>query len=634
MAGKVNSSKGLGVLRIFIIILLAAVCCATVYGDWPNPVANDVIPRALSKLTHGPVLGAVTSNSVRVWVRTLEPVDFAVVYSENKHLTTDSPKVTGRTISADDNTGYVEITGLAANTRYYYGVVLEGSVVDIRMDYYDPWPYFTTLPDSSSYYDKQKNPDGRFNVCFSIGHCSRQGDLTVPQLEYTDHACFDNLLKQYGREVMFHIMNGDTIYEAARDGTIEGIRENYRRYWTNGRGFSRLRRYIPMMYTYDDHEIGDNLFGSGYVHYKSTYGRPLMRDLGLKGWSEYCDWANYPSQARGRLHFGYADVKKGSDIIYDPQADFSSVTPETVSTVHVGIYTKGGDEKAHRPATAGVYGLAEVVDRHRLRVRPAFIASERVRYSVGTHFYYDWKVGNCHFFALDMRGERGPFDKDRPDDPDTFILGPTQRKWLLEGVRKTDAQFVFIIAPDPWVIHHNAAHMIIFKQPELVDDPPPAYMVPKGDGYASYLAERDIILDALDKIDKPIIVITGDVHNAMSIRITDNIWEMLAGPMGSNRHPVQTCGGMPLGGLWESRGRKVQVNWAAASPNNIPYTHNRNAYYVIVQVNNVMETASPQVPGTQWVAYDKPHALVRFHDGYTGRIVYVESIPLAQFEKR
>ncbi len=611
---------------VFCLFSVAGFC------DWPNPVANDVMPYPAMNISHGPVLGAVGSDYVRVWIRTKEPTKFAVVYSTQVPLTRESEKVWGETLQENDNTGHVVIHGLKANTKYYYGILIDNDLVDIRMDYEDPWPFFKTLPDTMSYPDSKNNPAGMYNVCFSIGHCACQGSSPFPHMEYDDHHCFTTLLKQYGDEIMFHIMNGDTIYEEQRDGTIEGIRKNYQAYWQRGRGFSRLRRYIPMVYTYDDHEIGDNMFGAGYVHYKSTTGRPLMRDLGLKAWEEYCAWANYPSKARGELHFGYAHVEKGSDILYDPQADFTKVTPETVSTVHVGIHTKGG-EKGKRPATAGVYGLAEVIDKHRLRVKPAFIASEKIRYSVGTHFYYDWKVGNCHFFALDMRGERGPFDKDNPEDPDTFILGETQRKWLLEGVAKSDADFIFLVAPDPWVIHHNAAHMVIFKDPSRVDNPPPAYMVPKGDGYASYTAERDILVEALDKIDKPIVVITGDVHNAMSIRITDNIWEVMAGPMGSNRHPIQTCGGMPLGGLWESKGMKVQVNWAAASPNNIPYTHNRNTYYVVVQVNNIMETGSPLVPGSQWFAFDKPQALIRFHDGYTGKLVYVETIPLAEFEK-
>jgi len=135
----------------------------------------------------------------------------------------------------------------------------------------------------------------------------------------------------------------------------------------------------------------------------------------------------------------------------------------------------------------------------------------------------------------------------------------------------------------------------------------------------------------MDEIDKPIVVITGDVHNAMSIQITDNIWEILAGPLGSTRHPIGTCGNMPLGGKWNSLGTEVVIKWAAASPNNVPYTRNRNTYSVIVQVNNVMKTASPSSPGRQWYAYDAPNALVRFHDGYTGGLIYAETICLADF---
>ena len=51
-----------------------------------------------------------------------------------------------------------------------------------------------------------------------------------------------------------------------------------------------------------------------------------------------------------------------------------------------------------------------------------------------------------------------------------------------------------------------------------------------------------------------------------------------------------------------------------------------------IQVNNVMRVARPDGPGYQWLAYDGPQVVVRFHDGYTGRLVYAESIPLADFK--
>ena len=45
-------------------------------------------------------------------------------------------------------------------------------------------------------------------------------------------------------------------------------------------------------------------------------------------------------------------------------------------------------------------------------------------------------------------------------------------------------------------------------------------------------------------------------------------------------------GNPPLGGTWDSQGRKVQIRWLTASPNNLPYQRIRSAYYAIVQVNN------------------------------------------------
>jgi len=46
----------------------------------------------------------------------------------------------------------------------------------------------------------------------------------------------------------------------------------------------------------------------------------------------------------------------------------------------------------------------------------------------------------------------------------------------------------------------------------------------------------------------------------------------------------------------------------------------------VVQVNNVLKSGRPEGRGYQWVAYDAPQVVVRFHDGYTGKLVYAESV--------
>ena len=48
----------------------------------------------------------------------------------------------------------------------------------------------------------------------------------------------------------------------------------------------------------------------------------------------------------------------------------------------------------------------------------------------------------------------------------------------------------------------------------------------------------------------------------------------------------------------------------------------------MVQVNNVFKSGRPEGPGYQWVAYDSPQVVVRFHDGYSGKLVYAEGVSL------
>jgi hypothetical protein len=218
---------------------------------------------------------------------------------------------------------------------------------------------------------------------------------------------------------------------------------------------------------------------------------------------------------------------------------------------------------------------------------------------------------------LDTRGERSRRNPQNRADPKLFVLGETQKTWLMNGIRETDAQFIFLISPDPWVIYHTAAH---------VSDAPGADQDDKGDGFPSFVHEREEILEFLDEIEKPVLIFTGDVHASASVRITDNVWEMMCGPLGSTGHPLATLGNPPKGGAWNSQGREVEFRWVAGFPNNLPYERIRNTYYGVVQVNNVLPVGRPDGPGYQWNAYDEPQVVVRWHDGYTGRLVYAESI--------
>ncbi|MGB7329488.1 MAG: alkaline phosphatase D family protein [Rubripirellula sp.] len=598
-------------------IVLATVCCDGVanaqHRRWPDPISGDVLPYAASGLSHGPLLGNPTSHSVRVWVRTKQPESFRVRYGKSLPPSDNWKTVDGRTSGDRDLTGVVEIESLEAGIEYFYAIEVNGQTADLRADFADQWPSFRTLPDATTAVDAVNNPSGSFNLSFAIGHCASQApDNSGGQ--YVNTPAYDSIRRHHADEVSFGIVNGDVIYEEMRDGTIGGVRDNYKLYFSRGRSFANLFRRIPAMFTFDDHDVGWDIHGCGQIGLGE--GRHLIRDVGLKAYEDYLGWANPTGAQRGRIRLGRGEVKRGDTTLHDPDADFTDLSTNQVSTVHLGNYTRGVKIVPRRPdapKNAGVYGLKRVVDATRLEITPPAKADEQVDYSIGTHHYYDYRVGNSHFFALDTRGERSDRNAKDRRDPSLFILGETQKKWLLDGVENTDADFIFLISPDPWMIYHTAAHV----GGDDTDD--------KGDGFPSFLAERQELLDRLDAVKQPVVIFTGDVHASASVKISDNVWEMMCGPLGSTGHPIGTLGNPPNSGKWSSMGREVDIRWLSEFPNNLPYQQIRNTYYGIVQINNVLRAGSPG-GGYQFVAYDRPHVIIRWHDGYTGHLVYSETI--------
>lgn len=601
--------------RTWFCVLMVLVT-SPAFAQLPDPVANEIIPSPTTGITHGPLLGKVTPTSVRLWIRTVEPTDFEVVVTEHLPFTDENPVFTGSTTAGDDNTGFADITSLKPNTRYRYGVRMDGQLADIRVDFHDPWPAFRTLPDGSTTHDPQFNPAGRFNVKFGIGHCASQAPTTSGG-QYGSTPAYDTMLREHGDEIQFALVNGDVIYEAERDGTLEGVRSNHRLYQARGRSFARLFRNVPALFTYDDHDVGWDIHGSGQIGLGA--GRHLMRDVGLTAYEEYLSWANYDGPQRGRIRLGRGTVD--GDILTDPSADFTTLDPARVSTIHLGAYTRGETNPRkvdNAPKSSGVYGLVEVLDANRLRIRPPAKKSAELNYSVGTHHYYDWKIDNCHFFALDTRGERTLLNPKNRADEKLYALGSAQKKWLLDGIANTDAQFIFLISPDPWMIYHTAAHVRPDDPAALTDD--------KGDGFPSFLHERAELLDFLDDVQKPVLIFTGDVHASASVKISDNVWEMMCGPLGSTGHPLATLGNPPSGGTFQSYDRDVLFRWVSPFPNNVRYERLRNTYYAVVQVNNVLKVAAPSGSKPQFMAYDAPTVTVRWHDGYTGQLVYAETV--------
>ena len=604
------------ITQLTLALLLATTASSRAQNrPWPDPIAEHVVPALSLGLVQGPMLGRPAATSVRIWVRTEEATDFEIRYATQLPLDAESPTTKGQTVASSDNTGFVDLAELSPYTRYYYGVVLRGRLADTRVAHTEPWPSFRTLPDSSTAHDPVNNPRGLFNLTFSLCVGASQ-DPKQSGGQYTDPPAWTTLDRRFGEEVMFHIMDGDYTYEEKRDGTLEGIRANYKLYMDRSRGMSRCMRHTPWLQMFDDHEVHDNLFGAGQAGFKKLRSRHINRDSQLKVWNEYAGWANPETPQRGPLVFGSATVRQGTDIIETPDLDFATLDPRQVSTILVGKK----DRKTDAPTSsknAGTYGLVKVLDAHRIQVTPAFVQDEAVDFTIGTHHYYDTKIGNCHFFVIDTRSERSVFNVKDLHDPDTFLLGETQRRWLVDGIKGTDADFIFIVSSVGVVVPHSAFHV----RPDLGDKS-------KGDGFPGFVHERELILAELDQIQKPIMFFTGDVHASVSAQITDNIWEFMVAPFNSNGHPIGTLGNMPFTGWYNAEGRWVRVKWVGSAPNNVHYSRLHRTFFAVARVNNVFSTARPdgEGPGYQHVPYAYPQVIVTWYDGYTGVPAYSETV--------
>lgn len=582
---------------------------------WPDPVANHVVPMQSTPVTHGPILGDVTSSSVRVWIRADREIDFDLLLQPQRPPFDDVATVTGTINPQQDFTGFVEVQGLQPNTLYAYAIRVDGEIVDTRGHIRDPWPTFRTLPDETSY-AHEFNPDGKFNFSFSIGACQRQRSPEETYGIYENPPAFDTIWEKHRHRLAFHIVNGDYTYEETIDGTLAGIENNYKLYLNRGRSLNRLLKHVPLLTMYNDHEVTDNIDGSGEVGRGD--GNYLVRDPAVSVWQYYADWANGNRPQKMPVRFGTAQCEQDSKVLHDPAARFDEMSLNQVSTLHIGPFMKGGK----KPSAAerggkniGVYRIERIVDATHLELDRPFKETNSAPYSIGTHHYFDRLVGNCHFIFLDTRGERSKWlGVNRSHDADRFVLGETQKAWFLDKVQTSAADFIFIVSPDPWFIYHSAYHVR------------GAGTESKGDGYCGFVHEREELTAVLDKIQKPVLLLTGDVHQPVAAQITDNVWEFLVSPVNSANHPIGTLGLPPLGGWFDSEGRTIKIKWLGGYPDNVHYLRQRHTVYSVISVNNIVKAGRKEGPGYQFLAYDAPQVVVSFHDGYSGELLYSEGI--------
>src|SRR5262245_5559409 len=93
-------------------------------------------------LTHGPVVGGVTSSSANVFVRTDQAASVVLRYGTDPNLQTYQVSGTFQTRAWNDFTHILPLSSLPAETTVYINVVVNG----VSQFASPPYPSFTTFP--------------------------------------------------------------------------------------------------------------------------------------------------------------------------------------------------------------------------------------------------------------------------------------------------------------------------------------------------------------------------------------------------------------------------------------------------------------------------------------------------------
>lgn len=581
------------------------------------------------RVTHGPMLGHVTASSVTVWGRTSQPGEFRVRYGL-KPDQLDQTSAPATTTIARDNTGLAQLTGLKPDTRYHYRLEAGGSASN------DHSGSFRTLPDAASHRG-ELNPRGLFNFRFEFGSCNNQkpGNGMGPGLP-----AFKTMRETLRDKVHFSILNGDWLYEDKRDFTvpqwlsqnglaagaeprivqlcpsITGVWENYKFFLERGVNMAAWHKEMPCYYTPDDHEILNDVYGTAAKGNKNR--RAVFRDIAMQAWFDYVAAAN-PTATSQAAHFGQARLNSGSDILVDAEADFRSLDFKQLSNLHVhwGGQMAGVDnakfDGSDGNANAGVYDIVDVIDRNRLRISPTPRFDSTSAYSIGRHSYSSFRVGNVEFYLLDTRSLRDLHDTRDPYRKGISMIGTAQREWLMKSMKASDADFFFLASSVNLAIPHVGS--------PGSDGP----LDGKDDAWTAFVEERDMLIDFWDSLNKPVIVMTGDLHNSFAVKVTDRVWEFCSGPHNSANHPMKSEGGRMANGPFDSRGRKCDIRWSSYFRNDVPAALRRQPIYAVAQVNNVFQNRLRK-DEPRWVAYPRPHLVIQYYDGLTGDLMYAESI--------
>lgn len=212
------------------------------------------------RLVQGPMLGAVTPDSIRIWMRPAGPFPCVVEYARDAEFTEPLRSEAVVPSRERDYTVCIVLQDLQPATRYHYRVRVAGAV-------HRPLP--ATLPCT---FTTAPVPESAGRVRIAFGSCARiDADAEQPIWHRVREAAPDLFL-----------WIGDNVY--ANTVLPDILREEYRRQRAVP-SLQPLLRTVPQLAVWDDHDFGCN---------NDDRTNPIRAEA-LAVFGEY--WANPPREA-------------------------------------------------------------------------------------------------------------------------------------------------------------------------------------------------------------------------------------------------------------------------------------------------------------------------------------------------
>lgn len=218
---------------------------------------RNYLTQHLVTILHGPMLGAMTDTSVRVWLRTAEECVFTVRVFERESESVPLQVASAKTSKQNDYTGIAEITGLKPDTNYVYDLLIDGIAQNEAARY-----SFRTFP--------LLGKAARFRIAF--GGCAG----FAPQNE----RMWDTIRSF---EPVALLLLGDNVYiDLPREA---GPLHHYTYYQRQSRPeFRRLISSVPVFATWDDHDAAVDDVWLGPYRDKPSW-KPSMLELQKQNWN-------------------------------------------------------------------------------------------------------------------------------------------------------------------------------------------------------------------------------------------------------------------------------------------------------------------------------------------------------------